>query len=343
MNHRLALVALISLAACSQPPAHGPGAVVPPAVTAASPRTEQAYLYVALPNSVVVYDANGTVVRTITSGISGISYPNGIALDSKGYLYVANQQTVTIYAPGSSSLLRTLQAPQSPGQQYPGAFAFDQAGDLYVGYHGGTCCGSIGVYSPQGVQQLYSITSGVSYPNALGIGHDGTLYVGNENGSGVSYVDTFAPSSTSGTFLFQLGAPTAIAFDRSGDVYFANVLHHGKGTDVPIYSPSSSKVIGVLGVANSTGLAFSRAGNLFIPSATANTVTIVAHSYGRVLNTIKAGISFPIGVVLDQYNNVYVLNYGNNTITVYAPGHLRPMRTISEGSNVAAAIAIGTI
>ena len=193
-----------------------------------------------------------------------------------------------------------------------------------------------------------SIANDVRYPTALGIGHDGALYVGNADYPDYSSVYTFAPHGTTGVFRFQLGAPTAIAFDGSGRAYFTSVLHHGMGTYVPIYSPTKQKVVGTLPVAGSTGLAIRRDGFIFVASVTAsakvsaNTVAIFAAD-GRVVATIKTGISSPYGLVLDQYGNVYVLNQGNNTITVYSPGHwTKPLRTISTGSGGSSSIAIGT-
>jgi DNA-binding beta-propeller fold protein YncE len=66
----------------------------------------------------------------------GVLRPDALSFDSSGDLYVANSftkadgfgRTVTVYAPGSTKLLRTI----TKGVCYPIALAFDSSGNLYV-------------------------------------------------------------------------------------------------------------------------------------------------------------------------------------------------------------------
>jgi DNA-binding beta-propeller fold protein YncE len=66
-----------------------------------------------------VYAAGGsTLVRSITSGVK---YPVGLAFDASGNLYVANaprrgKNTVTEYAPGTSTPSNTYTLKESPTQ-----------------------------------------------------------------------------------------------------------------------------------------------------------------------------------------------------------------------------------
>lgn len=79
---------------------------------------------------ILVFNAamkNSQPTRTITSGISG---PNGIAVDKSGNLWVANlyAQTVTEYAPNASTPKATL----SSGMNQPYDVKVDAFGDVFV-------------------------------------------------------------------------------------------------------------------------------------------------------------------------------------------------------------------
>src|ERR1019366_862470 len=57
-------------------------------------------------DSVTVFAANASgnaiPTTTISGAATGLSNPNGIALDDKGNIYVTNGTSVTVYAAGSS-------------------------------------------------------------------------------------------------------------------------------------------------------------------------------------------------------------------------------------------------
>ncbi len=133
-------------------------------------------------NVTVYAPGSKKVLRTITQGLDN---PFGIAFDGSGNLYVANfgcpsssctpsvPSTVTVYAPGSKSVLRTI----SKGVIYPAALTFDGSGNLYVGNDG---CGSsscspsipstVSIYAPGSTSVLHTISTGVSFPNSLAFG-----------------------------------------------------------------------------------------------------------------------------------------------------------------------------
>jgi hypothetical protein len=104
-------------------------------------------------------------------------------------LYVVNNgnATVTGYAPGSGSVLRTI----SQGINGPFQLAFDAHGNLYVA---NGSANTVTVYAPGKIKLKRTISQGVGEPAALAFDGAGDLYVANyDNGT----VTVYAPATTS--------------------------------------------------------------------------------------------------------------------------------------------------
>ena len=133
--------------ACSSssavPPSGVPGSGIAPTMVAstsgdtmpAKKKKQKPLLYVAVQyeNEVLVFDQtkkkNSSPKYTITGGIY---YPQGIATDKSGNLYVANENSVTIYAPGATSPSTTITA----GVSWASDVAVDSGGNVYVTNNG---------------------------------------------------------------------------------------------------------------------------------------------------------------------------------------------------------------
>ena len=181
-------------------------------------------LYVVLAtNKVEVYPLGSkTPSRTISDGIfDAIS----VAVDSHGYVYVANVfggtgycgkfshgGDVTVYAPGNDAPIYTLTP--SDGICFPGRLALDASDDLYVanGPPGTEIPGSITVYAPGGTL-LRTITQGINAPDALALDPDGYLYVANAYANTVT---VYAPGTTSVSQTLSNGVsyPISLAIGR---------------------------------------------------------------------------------------------------------------------------------
>ncbi|MBV8434762.1 MAG: hypothetical protein JO029_10840 [Candidatus Eremiobacteraeota bacterium] len=129
-------------------------------------------------------------------------YPRAIAFDPAGNLYVANGYNITVYAPGSDSVLRSVPTPYAPAV----ALAFDGAGNLYVAGSFGSIpshCFPVVVYASGTASVLQTITQGLCQPMSLALDNAGNLYIGNEvpggpaSSSSTSNVLVYAPGSTS--------------------------------------------------------------------------------------------------------------------------------------------------
>jgi DNA-binding beta-propeller fold protein YncE len=92
---------------------------------------------------VLVFDADGNFLRTVGSPVTDpdqtpgadpdtLGYPEGVAVDGQGRVYVADQHRVVIYAQ-DGAWLRTFDVPTTPGQWgLSMALAVDRDGRIYV-------------------------------------------------------------------------------------------------------------------------------------------------------------------------------------------------------------------
>lgn len=251
-------------------------------------------------NDVAVYALGRREPSRSITVASGLEDPQAIAFDRAGNLYAANtyESTVTVFAPGSNKVLRTIVR----GVQNPAALAFDRSGNLYVanveGNEGGSeLGGSISIYAPGAAAPFLSLTDGLRGANySLAFDRDEDLYAA----SGCPYQNTpisvYARSSASVLrIIFQgISFPCAIALDAAGNLYVANL-----GSNSVLVYPAGAST----------------------PS-----------------RTIVRGIDYPNGLALDAAGNLYVTNArGTNdgttwgSVTVYPPGRDRPSRTITRG------------
>ncbi|HEY5314842.1 MAG TPA: MBG domain-containing protein, partial [Pirellulales bacterium] len=195
---------------------------------------------------------------------TGVDFPDALAFDSSGNLYVANEgnSTVEKFAVGST----TASATYSAGVAYPEALAFDSSGNLYVG---NATNNTVEKFAPGSTTPSATYSAGVSGPEALAFDASGNLYVANANNS---TVEKFAPGSTTPSATYSAGVyyPRALAFDSSGNLYVANtgnvtVEKFGPGSTTPSATFSA-------GISYPIALAFDSSGNLYVANYFGSTV-----------------------------------------------------------------------
>lgn len=211
-------------------------------------------------NTIERFDSLGNDLGAFASA-GGLQQPTGLAFDSGGNLYVANQGANTIikFAPnGSSSLFAT------SGLNQPYGLAFDVDGNLYAANAGSS---TIQKFAPNGTSTLFANT-GLVTPIGIAFDGSGNLYAVN---LGNSTIQKFAPNGTGTRFNqgLSLASPLGIAFDTAGNLYVTN------GSDGKIYKLDSNGVASNYTNPSSGdpyGLAFDTNGNLYVANATGNTI-----------------------------------------------------------------------
>ena len=267
--------------------------------------------------SVTIYAAGGSgdamPIATISSSFTGIIGASSIAVDHSGKIYVANQfgghGSIGIFPAGSyaaGSPEATI-AGDNTGIDNPFAIALDFDDNLSVlngdfsitQYRAGRTDNA----TPTATINVDS--SGKSSPTGIAAGLNGTLYVANQGEVNCSRrscdqlnpdsVDIYRagglrngkPTTVIAGPATNLAAPSAIAVDRSGDIYVTNqgalkctgppgcrfCYPNGPGS-VTVYAPGSSDA--------------------------AKPIAVISGG--------NTGLGFPYGITLDSDRNIYVLN-----------------------------------
>ena len=272
-----------------------------------------------------------TPVERVLPGVSQATVSRGSSKNPN--LYVANVSTVTVYPPGGGSPLRTL------AKLSPSALALDAAGHLYVANIPVSENGNVTVFNVGKSSILRTITKGVAKPRDLAFNAAGDLFVGNSYFRVAEYV----PGGSSPIRSFNAFYPSALALDKSANLYIASdPSPYGghEGSHVFAYNSAGKPLYTITsGLNGPSSLALSSFGTLFVANYVGNNVTVYVLGQTKVLRTISDGVKGPYCILLDRPGNLYVANYLASAITVYASGQSKIARTIKQGISHPTAIA----
>jgi sugar lactone lactonase YvrE len=188
--------------------------------------------------------------------LAQLGSPSGIALDSRGNLYIADEINGRVRRVTADGVIETVVGPQVPGQSQrlnPTGLAFDQAGNLYVADNAalviwkvaadGTISRIAGRGIPPGDAGTCTPALSAAFGQALAVAvdHRGNIYIADAAANKVRVVNsnrilsTIAGSGIHGAFgavgavgdggpatSATLGGPPDIAVDDQGDLYIAD-------------------------------------------------------------------------------------------------------------------------
>ena len=290
-------------------------------------------------SSVTVYQPLGSStglldeapIATISGGITGLVSPVGIALDSSGKIYVADNGAASVFVYPALSGTCTSSSPCTLNEA-PIATISGNLTELDTPYGVALDSTSSNIYvADNGAQSVFVYT-------ALG-SSTGTL---NE-----------APTTTISGNLTGLLSPQGIAADSSHNIYVADV-----GADsVFVYSSGTSgnqapiaTIFGSnTGLLGPYGVALDSASKIYVADYEAESVFVysaLGSSTGplneapsvAISTTTTTGLSSPQGIALDSGGKIYVADDGNHaneftpSVFVYAAGsnaNAAPIATIS--------------
>jgi streptogramin lyase len=168
-------------------------------------------------NLYVANQSSGTISEFNSSGVgstfvSGLSTPNGLAVDSLGNIYVAEGGGSNIIDEISPLGVVTTFATAANGLDNPNGLAFNAAGDLFVVNEGATS-ESIEEFDSTGTIHSTFTTTGLDGAKDLAFDSEGDLYVTNSlNGT----ITEYDPSGTESLFATDLAYPCFVITDPTG-------------------------------------------------------------------------------------------------------------------------------
>ncbi len=244
----------------------------------------------------------------ITLPFTGLSYPAGVAVDTAGNLYVADdaKKRVVMLAAGSTN--QTVLP--FTGLDDPMKAAVDAAGNLYV----------TEAFKDRVVKLAAGSTNetvlpftGLHFPEGVAVDTAGTVYVADAFNDRV--VALAAGSTTASVLSFTgLRSPEGVAVDAAGTVY---VTDKSNDRVVMLAAGSSNQSVLFIGLKNPQGVAVDTAGTVYVTDTDNNRVLkLAAGATTQSTQTVLpfTGLSGPKGVAVDAAGNVYVADTGNDRV-----------------------------
>ncbi len=270
--------------------------------------------------NVYIADSNNNLIRKISSGgvvttlagqagvtgatnatgtAASFNHPSGVAVDSSGNVYVADDGNNLIRKITTGGVVTTLAGSGSTGStnatgtaasfNQPYGVAVDSSGNVYVA----DFLNSL----------IRAITSGGVVSTLAGSGSIGST---NATGTAASF-----------------NRPTGVAVDSSGNIYVAD---YANSLIREIRSWGSVSTLagqtGVFGSTNGTGSAASfyfptgvavdTSGNVYVADEANSLIRKI--TWSGVVSTLAASFNNPMGVAVDTLGNVYVADTSNNLI-----------------------------
>jgi sugar lactone lactonase YvrE len=310
--------------------------------------------------------------------------PNGVALDSSGNFYIADPGSLRIRKV-SAGIITTVAGggvnhdslgdggPATSAElDGPQGLAVDSGGNIYIAdtndnvirkVSGGIITtvagnGTAG-YSGDGDA---ATGAELNYPWGVALDSDGNIYIADSGNDVIRKVSggiitTVAGNGKAGysgdggpATGAQLGFPTAVAVDSSGDIYIADTWNHrvrkvSGGIITTVAGDGTPSYGGDGGAATSAqlnqpiGVTVDAGGNLYIGDSWNNRVRKVS---GGIITTIagngyngyngdggpaaSAELYSPRGVAVDSDGNVYIADLGNSRIRQLVPPRRRDRR-----------------
>jgi hypothetical protein len=209
-------------------------------------------------NAVYLFDARDLSRPPIGKITDGIGTPYGLAVDGKGFLYVANGSAVEVYRPGALTPFRTITDVAQPfavGIGSNGSFAitgiYSQGGLLAI-YDNGSRKPTRLISFPPG-----QIRTEITNPVFDSLGN--VFVAVHQYPRGPAKVFRFAPGSTQGV---DTGLPFCFALGIDAQ----NNLYVSFGSEINVYHPGSLTPFRQItnGLVSTTELAITPTGGLFV-------------------------------------------------------------------------------
>ncbi len=246
------------------------------------------------------------VTNAVTLVSSGLLTPIGVAVDSMGNVYIADDYSNAIIEWVAAS--NTVVTLVSSGLSSPEWLAVDGTGNVYITDLGHNMIKKWLVASNT-VTTL--ISSGSAQLDGVTVDGAGNLYITDPFNNAIR--EWIAASNTVITLVSSgLYHPVGVAVDAAGNVYIADTYHGA----IKEWVAASNSVITLVssGLSLPFGLAVDCAGNVYIADTLNAAIKEWVAASNTVITLVSSGLSLPYGVAVDGSGNVYIADAGNSTI-----------------------------
>ena len=254
--------------------------------------------------SVTQAGSNYTAVNPITTLVSGVTYPDGVAVDSSGNVYFTDSNNVAVkeYV-ASTGMIQTL---VSTGLQSPLGLAVDSSGNVYIADYGNN---AVFEYVAA-TGSLTTLVSGLNHPEDVAVDSDGNVYIADALNDPVK--EYVAATGVVQTLASGLNQSDSVAVDSSGNVYIADELN----STVKEYVAATGTVQTLVstGLAIPFGVAVDGSGNVYITDTLNHALKEYVAATGVVQTLVSRGVSDPQSVVVDSLGNVYFADVGHGVV-----------------------------
>ena len=255
---------------------------------------------------------NGTAIKqlalTVTNAqvqvivSTGVHYPDSIALDSQGDLFIAdaNDNSLKELPFGSQALLNLA----SSGLSYPGGLSLDSQGNIY--FLSASATQPVLEYSNSHLTRLP-----ITQAQVLAVDSLGDLFIINNN-----KLQEMATGVTTLTTLISTGLNNAstMVFDSLGNLYIADSGDHAI-KELPVGSQALINLIST-GLKNPTGLAVDSLGDVYIADSLNNTIVELIANCQTLVSLLSTGLNQPESLALDSNGHLFIADSNNNDIKV---------------------------
>ena len=248
-----------------------------------------------------------TVVTPLVS--SGLTAPQGVAVDSQGNVYIADTGNNAIKEwNASTQQIATLFS----GLNGPQAVAVDVRGNVYTADTGNNAIEeSGGVNAP--------LISGLSSPSGVAVDAQGNVYFSNTGNNALDQWNaaTQAVATLAGSGLID---PIGVAVDGLGNVYFADSGNNA----VKEWTAANGQVATLVpsGLNDPTGVAVDGQGNVYLTDTGDSAVKEWNAGSQQVSTLVSTGLNGPTGIAVDGQGNLYVADTNNGAIKKLTPAWL---------------------